>query len=124
MYVGNLVERRLNYRHSVRIPLRLRVWGSAAPSRDAKSVDISAGGALLETDLVLPLGAILDLRIKLPEEITGQPTTEWRCKSRVVHIAFATSAGPPRRAKVGVHFDWLDALRREDRTPNPQRSLF
>lgn len=107
---NNVAERRRRLRHNLKVPLRLRVWGSSSPSRDATSVDISAEGALLETDLLLPVGAILDLRIKLPEEITGQPTTEWRCKSRVVRIAFAPSVDYP--LKVGVHFDWLDASRK------------
>lgn len=106
----NFVERRRSCRHSLRIPLRLRAWGASGPNRDGKSVDISEEGALLETDLPLRVGALLDLRIKLPEEITGQPTTEWRCKSRVVHIALSPSVGYP--VKAGVHFDWLDASRR------------
>jgi len=102
---GNLVERRSSCRHSLRIPLHLRVWGSSSPSRRAKSVDISEQGARVETDLQLRVGAILDLRIELPEEITGQSTTEWRFKSRVVRMALAGSPG--QRLKVGVHFDWL-----------------
>lgn len=103
---NNVVERRRSCRHSLKIPLRLLIWGSSGPSREAASVDISEDGALLETDLVLGVGAILDLRIELPEEITGQPSTEWRCKSRVVHTALGPSRAYP--VKVGVHFDWLD----------------
>ena len=90
--------------------MRVRSWGSPGPSRVAKSVDISEDGALLETDLPLRVGAILDLRIELPEEITGQPTTEWRFKSRVVRLALASSAGHPLKA--GVHFDRLDVSAR------------
>ena len=101
----NVVERRQSSRHSLRIPLRLRVWGSSGPSRDARSVDISEEGALVETDLPVGVGAFLDLRIELPEEITGQPTTEWRFESRVVHLALAPSPGRP--PKVRVHFDRL-----------------
>jgi hypothetical protein len=102
---GNPVERRSSCRHSLSIPVHLRVWGSSGPSRDAKSVDISEQGALVETDLPLRVGAILDLRIELPEEITGQPSTEWRFKSRVVRMALVSSAGHP--LQVAVHFDWL-----------------
>src|ERR1700746_1715701 len=100
----NIVERRSSCRHSLRIPLRLRVWGSAGPSRDARSVDISEEGALVETDLPVRVGAFLDLLIELPEEITGQPTTEWRFKSRVVRLVLAPSPGHPLTA---VHFDRL-----------------
>ena len=103
---GDVAERRRRRRHSLKIPLRLCMWGSSSPNRDAKSVDISAEGALLETDLLLRVGAILDLRIELPEEITGQPTTEWRCKSRVIHVGLGSLPSHP--ARVGVHFDSLD----------------
>lgn len=70
-------------------------------------MDLSEEGALVETDLPLSVGAILDLRIELPEEITGQPTIEWRSRSRVVRLAPTPSSAYP--VKVGVHFDWLDA---------------
>ena len=103
---NNVVERRRSCRHSLKIPLRILIWGSSGPSREATSLDISEEGALLETDLVLGVGAILDLRIELPEEITGRPSTEWRCKSRVVHTAPGASLAHP--VKVGVHFDWLN----------------
>ena len=83
--------------------MRLRAWGSPGPSRVAQSLDISEDGALVETDLPVRVGTILDLRIELPEEITGQPTTEWRFKSRVVRLVLAP-AGPPLTA---VHFDRL-----------------
>jgi len=100
----NLVERRSSCRHSLRIPVRLRVWGSPGPSRVAKSLDISEDGALVETDLPVRVGTILDLRIELPEEITGQPTTEWRFKSRVVRLILAPSAS---QSLTAVHFDRL-----------------
>ena len=106
----HVVERRRSCRHSLRLPLRLSVWGSSLPSRDARSVDISEQGAQLETDWFVRVGALLDLRVELPEEITGQPTTEWRCKSRVVHLALDSSVGRP--ARVGVQFDWLEVAPR------------
>lgn len=75
-----------------------------------ESLDISEDGTLLQTDLTLCVDSLLDLRIKLPEEITGQQTTEWRCKGRVVRIVPPSLGGYP--AKVGVHFDWLSVSRR------------
>lgn len=105
----NVADRRRSCRHSLRIPLHLQIWGISGPTGIGKSVDISEDGALLETDLPLRVGSLLDLRIKLPEEITGQQTTEWRCKGRVVRIALPSSVGYP--VKVGVHFDWLSVSR-------------
>ena len=77
---------------------------------NGKSLDISEEGALLETDFILTVGSLLDLRIKLPEVITGQHATEWLCKGRVVRIAPYSSAG--YRVRVGVHFDGLSVARK------------
>ena len=103
------IDRRRSHRHSLRIPLRLEIWGNGRSSRSGKSIDISEAGALLETDLALLVGSLLDMRMTLPEEITGQPTTEWRCKGRVVRIAPSLLRGYP--LQVAVQFDSLDVSR-------------
>ena len=108
-YQDKILDRRLTHRHSLRIPVRLRDWGSSSPDRSGESIDISERGALVRTDLPLRAGALIDLWLKLPEEITGQPTTEWRCKGRVVRINDTPSLSYP--SSVGVHFEWLDVLR-------------
>jgi hypothetical protein len=108
-YSDGVFERRRSYRHNLKIPLLLQLWGASGPSRIGDSLDISEDGALLQTDLSLRIGSLLDLRIKLPEEITGQQTTEWRCKGRVVRIVSPSLGGYP--AIVGVHFDWLSVSR-------------
>ena len=108
-YQNKILDRRLTHRHGLRIAVRLRDWGSSNPDRTGESVDISERGALVRTDLPLRAGALIDLRLRLPEEITGQPTTEWRCKGRVVRIKDTPSLSYP--LSVGVHFEWLDILR-------------
>ncbi|PYT71454.1 MAG: hypothetical protein DMG39_13080 [Acidobacteria bacterium] len=106
----NVVDRRRSLRHNLRMPLGLQLWGGVGPNGNGKSVDISEDGALIETDLPLRVGSLLDLRIELPGEITGQQTTEWRCKGRVVRIVHPASVAHPVR--VGVHFDWLSISRK------------
>lgn len=109
---SRIVDRRQAYRHSLKIPLRLRPWGSSNPDRKGESVDISERGALLQTDLPLRPGSMIDLRLEIPEEITGQATTEWRCKGRVVRITRVPSLnGLNGVVRVGVHFDSLDVTR-------------
>jgi hypothetical protein len=108
MNIDKLPDRRA-YRHSLRMPLRLRIWGSSDPEHRAESINLSQSGVLLETDLRLGVGTEVDLHLKLLEEITGQPTTEWRCRGRVVRILPEVSANGA--SKVGVHFEWLDAMR-------------
>ena len=103
-----VANRRRADRHRLNIAVDLRTWGSSIVVSSGKSIDISSTGALLETNLPAPIGAFFDLRLKLPEEITGQPTTEWHCKGRVVRVAPPRSIGYLRR--VGVHFDWLDGF--------------
>jgi len=103
----NIADRRRADRHRLKIAVRLRTWGLSSSAGGGESVDISATGALLETELPVQVGSFFDLRLKLPEEITGQPTTEWRCKGRVVRLVSPMSLG--YLSRVGVHFDWLDA---------------
>jgi hypothetical protein len=100
------VDRRLTKRHNLKIVLYLRTWGSTEPQRKAKSFDISERGALLETDLAVGLNSLIEVQLKLPESITGQRTTRWDCRARVIHILpddLQTSG-----QRVGVSFDWID----------------
>jgi hypothetical protein len=102
-------DRRLTERHRLRIPLKLRILGSDDPNHNAESINFSGRGALLETGLLLQVGSIVELHLKLPEELTGQPTTEWRCRGRVVRVAHGLPYHGPLR--VGVLFDNLDVSR-------------
>jgi hypothetical protein len=63
----------------------------------------------METDADLAIGAVVELRLKFPEQVTGQPTMEWRCKGRVVRTS--SKDRPSGRPRVGLHFDWLDVSR-------------
>jgi hypothetical protein len=104
-----ITDRRLTQRHSLRIPLQLRIWGTNDPKRCAESVDFSGRGALLETELPLQVGSAVELHLKLPEALTGQPTTEWRCMGRVVRVVQCLPS--TSQLRVGVHFDSLDVSR-------------
>jgi hypothetical protein len=102
-------DRRLTDRHSLRIPLLLRIWGDDGHQHRAESINLSGRGALLETDLPLQVGSAVEFHLKLPEEITGQPTTEWRCRGHVVRIVPCVLSNSQLR--VGVHFENLDVSR-------------
>jgi hypothetical protein len=96
-------DRRSALRHRVKTPLRVRVWKSAIPERRAESENLSEHGLFFATDLSLRIGTVVEVRLKMPEEITGEPSTEWRCTGHVVHVAPLDS---PRGARgVGVQFD-------------------
>jgi hypothetical protein len=102
-----ILDRRLTQRHSLRIPLEFRIWGAEGPEHRGKSIDLSGRGVLLETPLPLQVGSKVELRLKLPEEITGQPTTEWRCKGCVVRVEQCGASN----LRVGLHFESLDVSR-------------
>jgi hypothetical protein len=102
-------DRRVTTRHSLRIPLQLRIWGTGGPALRAESVNLSGRGVLLETELPLQVGSTVELHLKLPEEITGQPTTEWRCRGRVVRVVQCFP--PSKHLSAGVHFDCVDVTR-------------
>src|SRR5207237_8974226 len=85
----NVVDRRRSLRHNLRMPLGLQLWGGVGPNGNGKSVDISEDGALIETDLPLRVWSLLDLRIELQGESTGQETRRCRRNGRDVVV------GPP-----------------------------
>ena len=106
-----VADRRRTHRHNLRIPLHVCIRGSVDQEQLAESVDISERGVLVETDLPLRVGLVVDVRMKFLREITGQRTTEWHCRGRVVRIARST--GEAQALRVGVRFDQLGVLRVE-----------
>ncbi len=103
-----VANRRKTDRHNLRIPLHLRVRGSLDPGQMTESVDISERGALVETDLPLRVGWVVDLQIVFLGEITGEQTTEWHCRGRVVRTVDPNGKA---RMKAGVRFEQLGILR-------------
>jgi len=102
-------DRRRSLRHVLRIPVRLRILGLGGAEVWGYSINLSESGVLLETGLPLEVGTDVELGLTLLEETTHQPTTEWRCRGRVVHSLLQTSLGGASR--FGVRFDSLDASR-------------
>jgi hypothetical protein len=92
-------DRRASLRHDVKTPLRVRLWKSAVPEQEAQSENISRGGMSFATDLA----SVVEVLLKMPEEITGETATEWRCTGHVVRVE---PREPPNKEKlVGAQFD-------------------
>jgi hypothetical protein len=104
-------NRRLVLRHAVRTRLRIRIWKSSQPESRAESVNLSERGVYFESDLPLNKGEIVEILLKMPEEVTGAPATEWRCTGGVVRV----SAEPLKSGKtgVGVEFWCYQVMTRE-----------
>lgn len=104
-------DRRSSQRHNIKTALRVRVWKSGLPDERAESVNLSQRGIFFLTDTRLAEGEIVEVLLKMPEEVTGQPTTEWRCTGHVVRIEHVASPGD--KFGVGVHFYCYEASRFE-----------
>jgi hypothetical protein len=96
-------DRRLSLRRNFKIPIRIRVWKSAIPEQRNESVNLSERGILFATDSPMPIGTVVEVLLKMPEEITGVPTTEWLCSGHVVRAEPIDS--PRGKLGVGVQFD-------------------
>ena len=103
-------DRRLTVRHNFRTPIRIRIWKSAIPEQGSESVNLSERGILFASDTSLPIGTVVEVLLKMPEEITGEPTTEWLCSGHVVRVNPIDSPGG--KLGVGVQFDCYQVSRK------------
>jgi hypothetical protein len=108
-------DRRAAPRFRIGIPLHFQVAKSADPECAAESLDISSRGVLMETEAPPCIGAILLIRMRLPEMIMGWRVPEWRITSHVVHVESITEAG---KFSVGVQFHYY-----EDMAPHRDRVI-
>ncbi len=102
-------DRRFAERHNLKTALRVRVWKANVPEKRAVSLNLSQRGVFFVTDSSLAKGEIVEILLKMPEEITGEPTTEWRCTGHVVRVEPVDS--PKGKLGVGVHFYCYDVSR-------------
>ncbi len=105
------LDRRLSRRLTFKTPLRVRIWKSAEPEANAESVNLSQNGVFFATNSPIREGETLEILLNMPEEITAEPSTEWRCTGHVVRVERVDST----RGKmgVGVQFDCYEVSRAE-----------
>jgi hypothetical protein len=102
-------DRRLAGRYTMKTPLRVRLWKSVLPEHTAESLNVSQRGIYFATDSVLHEGETVEVFFNMPEEIVGEPTSEWRCTGHVVRVeAIGTTGG---KMGVGVQFDCYEVSR-------------
>jgi PilZ domain len=102
-------DRRFVTRYALKIPLRFRIRKSSIPEQRAETQDLSERGVFFATKSPLTVGTAVELLLKMPEEITGKKTTEWRCTGRVVRVV--PQAFPEQDLGVGVEFDFYEVSR-------------
>ena len=102
-------DRRLVGRYSLKRPLRVRIWKSLIPEYAAESINISQRGIYFKTDSPLSEGEAIEVFFDMPEEIMGEPSSEWRCTGHVVRVEPIEAAGG--KLGVGVQFDCYEVSR-------------
>ena len=102
-------DRRLAGRYKMKTPLRVRLWKSAMPECSAESVNLSQRGIYFATDSVLHKGETVEVLFNMPEEVVGEPASEWRCTGHVVRVEEINS--PDGKQGVGVQFDCYEVSR-------------
>ena len=96
-------DRRSTLRRNFKLPIRIRTWKSGLPDQRGESENLSESGIFFATNQEFPIGTVLEILLKMPQEITGEPTAEWLCSGHVVRNEPADS--PRGKLGVGVQFD-------------------
>lgn len=116
-------DRRLTHRYGLKIPLRVRLWKSPEAEQHTESVNLSQNGVYFATNSPFREGEAVEILLKMPEALTGEPTTEWRCTGHVVRVDRVDSARG--RIGIGVQFDCYEVSRGDavilGRQVEPQR---
>jgi len=101
-------ERRNSPRHLLRTALRVHACKCEWDERRAESENLSEIGTFFATDA--PIVGRFGGRnpSENAEEISGNPTTEWRCTGHVVRVEPADT--PRGKVGVGVQFDCFEIL--------------
>jgi PilZ domain len=103
----NQCERRRVQRYIMRIPLAFRPLADVSnPQRYAEIVDISPFGICFSTHSHLPVGSGLQMFLKLPKEVIGKPSPEWRWWGTVVRVTRDTEDS----FDMGVRFAAYDEI--------------
>lgn len=110
-------DRRFAHRFPLTLPLYLREWRTRTPEMVVESLNVSECGVYFETDTPPREGATVQIRMEMPEEITGHSTAEWHCTGKVVGVRPTSS--PNGSLGVGVRFDYYEILRIPTPSPGP-----
>lgn len=103
-------DRRVAPRYLLEVPIRVRLWKSDMPEETSRCRDLSGSGALFSTELPVELGTAIEVRLQMPEEITGKEAAEWTCSAHVVRIEPQREG---RKRRVAVQFDCYEIARKD-----------
>lgn len=111
-----LTERRSETRVNVRIPLRYKLIGNeSAGEQMAESENVSQRGVFMWTAYPLEIGTQVELKLRMPIEISGNAASEVHCTARVVRIDESDSGG---LVGVGLRIERYHATAERERWAN------
>ena len=105
----NRNDRRQTARFNLEIPVSIRmVELPEAQAHTGVSSNVSASGVCLSTDLQLNVGAPVEISMRMPQQVTGKPPRDLRCRGQVVRV----EANGVRDVKpcVGVQFHYYEVV--------------
>ena len=103
-------ERRVARRYYFKAPLRVRRFKISKDEFSAESENLSEHGIFFATESSFPIGTPVEIFLRMPEEVTGEPATDWLCTGHVVRIVPSPHSFPGR-VGVGVKFDCYEIWR-------------
>ena len=109
-------DRRATLRFRIAIPLHFQLAKSSEPECTAETLDVSSRGVCMETEAPPGIGAIVEIRLRLPEMIMGWRVPEWRITGQVVHV----ESSEPGKYGVGVQFHYYEAMAPQRAFPLPK----
>jgi hypothetical protein len=99
-------DRRMAARHNHRTYLCFRIRNSSIPEEHTETENLSTHGVLFATKSPMSVGAGIDLRLEMPEQVTGKATTQWHCMGHVVRVV--QPSRPEQNLGVAVAFDFYE----------------
>ncbi len=102
-------DRRISARLNIKTPLRVRIWKSKNPEQRSESINLSHSGIYFSSNSSLRERETVEILLNMPEELTDEPTAEWRCTGHVVRVERSKSNG--EKVGVGVQFDCYEIAR-------------
>jgi hypothetical protein len=102
------IDRRIDPRVNVRVPLRFRTLNSPDEAEQlAESENISQRGIYFTTDYPLKVGAAVEVSLRMPQELAGKTSSDVRCVARVVHVRANSVLGDKKG--IGLHIERYEA---------------
>jgi len=79
-------DRRMASRHNHRTSLCFRIRDSSTPRQETQTLNLSTHGVFFATKSPVSVGAGMDLRLEMPEQVTGKANAQWHCMGHVVRV--------------------------------------